>query len=68
MYDYNMPPIFDDYCDENDFVYVGSINSFMSLAHDKNVSCDSYIVNSIHEATESYYERGKHGFMHLNKY
>jgi hypothetical protein len=68
MYDYNMPPIFDDYCDENDFVYVGSINSFMHLAHDKNVLCDSYIVNSIHDATKSYYERGKHGFMHLNKY
>jgi hypothetical protein len=36
-YDYNMPPIFDDYGDENDCVYVGSINSFMHAAHDKNV-------------------------------
>jgi hypothetical protein len=26
----------------------------------------SYIVNSIHDATESYYERGKHGLMDLN--
>jgi hypothetical protein len=50
----------------NDYVQVGSINSFMHMAHDKNVLCDSYIVNSIHDATESYYERGKHGFMHLN--
>jgi hypothetical protein len=65
-YDYNMPPIFDDYGDENDYVHVGSINSFMHVAHDKNVLCDSYIVNSIHDATESYYERGKHSFMHLN--
>jgi hypothetical protein len=82
-YDYNMPPIFDDYGDENnfdsyivefapttinktDYVYVGSINSFMHMAHDKNVLCDSYIVNSIHDATKSYYERGKHSFMHLN--
>jgi hypothetical protein len=82
-YDYNMPPIFDDYSDENnndnyfvefapttinknDYVYVESINSFMHVAHDKNVLCDSYIVNFIHDATESYYERGKHGFMHLN--
>jgi hypothetical protein len=79
-YDYNMPPIFDDYGDENnyfvefapttiaknDYVHVGSINSFMHVAHDKNVLCDNYIVNSIHDATESYYERGKHGFMHLN--
>jgi hypothetical protein len=79
-YDYNMPTIFDDYGDENniesyvvefapttsksDYVYVGSINSFMHVAHYKNVLCDSYIVNSIHDATESYYERGKHGFMH----
>jgi hypothetical protein len=51
---------------KNDYVHVGSINSFMHMAHDKNVLCDSYIVNSIHDATESNYERGKHGFMHLN--
>jgi hypothetical protein len=52
--------------DKNDYVHVGSINSFMHLAHDKNVFCDSYIVNSIHYSTTSYYERGKPGFMHLN--
>ena len=50
---------------KNDYVYVESINSFMHVAHDKNVLCDSYIVNFIHDATESYYEKGKHGFMHL---
>jgi hypothetical protein len=50
---------------KNDYVHVGSLNSFMHVAHDKNVLCDSYIVNSIHDATESYYERGKHGFMHI---
>jgi hypothetical protein len=74
-YDYNMPPIFDDYGDENNYsvesalttiVYVGSINSFMHVAHDRDVLCDSYIVNSIHDATESYYKRGKHGLMNLN--
>jgi hypothetical protein len=73
-YDYNMPPIFDDYGVENDYfiefapttitkndyVHVGSINSFMHMAHDKNVLCDSYTVNSIHDAT------GKHGFMHIS--
>jgi hypothetical protein len=72
-YDYNMPPIFDDYGDENNFgestntmiVHVGSINSFIHVAHDKDVLCDSY-VSSIHDATESYYERGKHGLMDLN--
>jgi hypothetical protein len=51
---------------KNDYVYVESINSFMYVAHDKNVLCDSYIVNFIHDATESYYEIGKHGFMNLN--
>jgi hypothetical protein len=82
-YDYNRPPIFYDYGDENnndsyfvefapttinknDYVYVESINSFMHVAHDKNVLCDSCIVSFIHDATESYYESGKQGFMHLN--
>ena len=51
---------------KNDYVYEGSINSFMHVAHDKNILCDSYIVNFIHVATEIYYERGKHGSMHLN--
>jgi hypothetical protein len=51
---------------KNDYAYVGSINSFMHVAHDKNVLGDSYIIDFIHDATESYYERGKHGFMHLN--
>jgi hypothetical protein len=41
---------------KNDYVHVGSINSFMHMAHNKNVSGNSYIVNSIHDATESYYE------------
>jgi hypothetical protein len=59
-YDYNMPPIFDDYGDENSYfgesapttiVHVGSIISFMHVAHDRDVLCDSYIVNSIHEVT-----------------
>jgi hypothetical protein len=73
-YDYNMPPIFDDYGDENNFVefspttivHVGSINPFVHVAHDRDVLCDSYIVISIHDATESYYEREKHGLMDLN--
>src|SRR3954467_9987580 len=33
---------------------------------DKVVASDSYIVKFIQTATESYYERGKHGFMHPN--
>jgi hypothetical protein len=74
-YDYNMPPIFDDYGDENNYfvesapttiVPVVSINSFMHIAHDRDVLCDSYIVSSIHDATEGYYDRGKYGLMDLN--
>jgi hypothetical protein len=79
-YDEYMPPIFDDYGDENnyfvefaptliaknDYVHVGSINSFMHVPHDKDVLYDSYIVNSIYDATKSYYERGKHGLRDLN--
>jgi hypothetical protein len=70
-----MPPIFDDYGDENSYfgesaptsiVHVGSINPFVHVAHDRDVLCDSYIINSIRDATESYYERGKHGLMDLN--
>jgi hypothetical protein len=51
---------------KNDYDYMESNNYFMHVAHDKNVLCDSYIVNFIHDATVSYYEGGKHGFMHLN--
>jgi hypothetical protein len=72
-FDDTLPPIYDDYGDEFaptitnkiDYAYVES-NNFMHVAHDKNVSCDSYIVDFINDATESYYERGKHGYMHLN--
>ena len=39
---------------KNDYFYVESINYFMHVAHDKNVLCDSYIVNFIHDATERY--------------
>src|SRR3954453_21206211 len=46
------------------FSYVESINS--SMHHDKNISGDGYIVDFINYATEIYYERGKHGYMHLN--
>ena len=38
----------------------------MHVARDKDILFDSYIVNFIHDATESYYERGKYDFMYLN--
>jgi hypothetical protein len=70
-----MPPIFDDYGDENNYyvesaattiVHVGSINYFRHVAHDRDILCDSSTVNSIYNATKSYYERGKYGLMDLN--
>jgi hypothetical protein len=70
-----MPPIFDDYGDENNYsvesthttiVPVVSINSFMHVAHDRDALCDGYVVNSIHDATKSYYERGKYVLKDLN--
>ena len=61
--DYSMPPIYDDYndgCDtftptitnETVYAYVESNDTFMHVDHDKNVLCDSYIVEFIHDATE----------------
>src|SRR5215204_2359439 len=77
-YDYTMPTTLDENNNDSyfvefaptttnkiDYAYVES-NNFMHMAHDKNVLCDSYIVEFVHDATESYYERGKHGYMHLN--
>jgi hypothetical protein len=77
-YDYTMPPTLDENNNDSyfvefaptttnkiDYAYVES-NNFMHVAHDKNAVCDSYIVEFVHDATESYYERGKHGYMHLN--
>jgi hypothetical protein len=69
FYDYNMPPIYDDShfvefapttTNKIDYAYVES-NNFMHETHDKNALCDSYIVEFAHDATESYYERGKYG-------
>ena len=75
-YDYDMPPIYDDYNDgydcftptitnKKDFSYVESNNNFM-MVNEKHALCDGYIVEFAYNATESYYERGKHGFKYLN--
>src|SRR5215217_2555736 len=74
-FDDTMPPIFDDENNNDsyfvefaptttnkiDYAYVGSSNYFMHETHDKNALCDRYIVEFAHDATESYYERGKYG-------
>ena len=51
---------------EMDFAYVESNDTFIHMDHDKNVSCDSYIVEFINDATESFYERGRHDFIYHN--
>jgi hypothetical protein len=51
---------------KNDYAYVGSNNYLMHMDHGKNVSCDSYIVGFINDATESFYERRRHDFIYLN--
>ena len=43
-------------------------DSKYAYSDNKVVSSDSYIVNFIQSATKSYYERGKHGFMHFNNF
>ena len=67
---YHVRVLYDDLApiamNEKNFSYVENNDTFMHMDHHKNVSCDSYIVNFIHDATESYYERGKPNFMHLN--
>ena len=43
-----------------------SNDTFINVDHDKNVSCDGYIVDFINDVTGIYYERGRHGFIFLN--
>src|SRR6185369_5666922 len=35
--------------------------NYVFVDHEKHVLCDSYIFEFVHDATENYYERGKHG-------
>src|SRR3990170_5513826 len=59
-YDYSMPPIYDEYCD--DMFAIKSTKSYMLVHHEKGVVCDGYIVEFIHDATEFFYERGSYAF------
>ena len=54
-YDNNVA-IYDDYYD--DMYAIKSNKSSMLVHHGKNALCDGYIDDSIHDATENYYERG----------
>ena len=76
-----MPPIYDDYNDgydsftpnitnEKDFTHVESNNTFVHVDHDKDALCDGYVTEFSYDSTESYYERGKCGYInfHLMKF
>ena len=67
---YHVRVLYDDptpiVINKKDFAYVENIDTFMHMGHDKNVSCDGYIVDFINDATGSYYERGRHGFINHN--
>ena len=38
----------------------------MLVHHEKSVVCDSYIVESIHDVSENYYEEGTYALTYLN--
>ena len=73
-FDNTLPPKYDDGYDsltlaipnKKDFAYMKSNDTFMLLDHGNNALCDSYIVEFIHDATEIYNERGRHGSKYLN--
>ena len=63
-YDENKVATYDDYYDD---MYAIKSNKFSMLVHhEKSVVCDSYIVESIHDASENYYERGTYALTYLN--
>ena len=51
---------------EKNYAYVESNKSSMLVHHEKSVVCDSYIVESIHDASKNYYERGTYALTYLN--
>ena len=51
---------------EKNFAYVESSKFSMLVDHEKNVLCDGYIVEIIHDATEHYYEGGIHACRSCN--
>ena len=51
-------PMIHPLMNENKIAYMESNKFSMLLDHEKNALCDSYIDESIHDATKNYYERG----------
>ena len=63
-YDDNNVAIYDDYYD--DMYAIKNNKSSMLVHHEKSVVCDSYIVESIHDVSENYYEEGTYALTYLN--
>ena len=63
--------IYDNYLDDGPTTIVqsgfGNLTAFelnrnyVFVDHEKHALCDSYIIEFVHDATESYYEKGKYG-------
>jgi hypothetical protein len=51
---------------ERNYAYVKSSKISMLVHHEKNVVCDGYIVEFIHDATENYHDRGTYAYRYLN--
>ena len=51
---------------EKKFSYVESIKNSMLMHHEKSALCDGYIVEFIHDATETYYEGGTYACRNCN--
>jgi len=45
----------------NDLTVFELNKNYVFIDHEKHALCDNYIVEFVHDATESYYERGKYG-------
>ena len=61
---YNEVAIYDDYYD--DIYAIKSDKSSMLVQHEKSDVCDSYIVESIHDVSENYYEEGTFALTYIN--
>ena len=62
VYDSPTPTI----TNEKDFAYVESNKFSMLVDHDKEVLCDTYIVDFIDDPTENHYERGTYAYRYFN--
>ena len=51
---------------EKNFAYVESSKFSMLVDHESNALCDGYIVEFIHDATETYYEGGIYACRNFN--